>query len=183
MWKDKESYDFLLCYKASSSSWSPLLLILLHSYDLSLFFDTDLIVDLGIEVFLTDSLVHLAASINQEKEEKDNFSWYIRYSSIIPWRQMSIKRTSATIATIHSSCNRSRRRPHTLLCTSVSSRALPLWIWIQYKELGLNREAGAPGRALISCSDLHTRYKPGLLSAWRTLSCINPNHWHQLLQS
>lgn len=47
----------------------------------------DLVFALDLEFLLTDSFMHLAASINLEKEVKDRFSKNILYCFSILWRQ------------------------------------------------------------------------------------------------
>lgn len=58
-------------------------------------FRLDWLVELGCKA-LRNSLVLRATSINVEKEERDRLSKKIRYSSNIPWRQMSNSTLSST---------------------------------------------------------------------------------------
>lgn len=73
-WKDRELSDFsyIIRYLLQAKALSTL--ILLYSCGHWLFFGTDLINELDLEVFITDRLVRLADFINREKEEKKKFS-------------------------------------------------------------------------------------------------------------
>lgn len=121
--KDRESSNLssvirhILWARAFSSLILPIAAII------GLFSATDLIIELDFEVFLTDALVHLAASINWVKRRRDSLG-----RPIILERSIKI---SLEIGSQQSSDGISSHRcPNLFLDIGASSRALPMWIWL-----------------------------------------------------